>query len=58
MIKEIGSLYVKGPDWNEYIFNVNTRWGRKILSITYTNDVCVPEAKEDRNLHVGEVNVG
>lgn len=51
----IGETLVDGPDWKEYSFKINSDGGIRVLSVTFVNDFC--DAKEDRNLFIGEARV-
>ncbi|MGA2775292.1 MAG: carbohydrate-binding domain-containing protein [Candidatus Omnitrophota bacterium] len=53
--EEIGEIFVESPEWKEYVFQVDTKGGGKVLSVTFANDG--GNAKEDRNLYLGDVSI-
>lgn len=55
--KEVGEMLVDSTEWKEYVFNINTNGGIKVLSITFENDGGNWTKKEDRNLYIGKAEV-
>ncbi len=55
--KEIGETFVANDDWQDYKFSVKTDGGLKILSVSFVNDIYMPDKEEDRNLLVGDVAI-
>ena len=53
----IGEMFVDSTDWKEYLFDVDTDGGMKVLSVTFANDGGNEKKGEDRNLYVGKVRV-
>ncbi|MFA5410657.1 MAG: carbohydrate-binding domain-containing protein [Candidatus Omnitrophota bacterium] len=55
--EEIGETFVENAEWKEYIFDIDTKGGVKVLNITFSNDGSNPANNEDRNLYLGEVKI-
>ncbi|MDD3905695.1 MAG: carbohydrate-binding domain-containing protein [Candidatus Omnitrophica bacterium] len=53
--KKTGAAYVDSSGYKEYVFDVNTNGGVKILGVTFTNDD--GNNKEDRNLFIGDARI-
>lgn len=55
----IGEIFVDNADWKDYVINVNTNGGLKVLSVTFVNDGGGTRngVKEDRNLFLGNVSI-
>ncbi len=53
----IGSVAVNNYAWKEYVFNIHTTGGRKLLSIIYVNDRVSKDTGEDMDLYIGEARV-
>ena len=54
--EEIGETFVESPEWEEYIFKIDTDGKIKVLSVTFPNDAGNGK-EEDRNLYVGKIAV-
>jgi len=53
----IGEMFVNSNEYDGYTFDVSTKKGLKVLSVTFLNDFYDEESGEDRNLSIGEARI-
>jgi len=53
----IGKTVLNKEEWTTLVFTPEISKGRHSLSVEYTNDIHEPKLKQDRNVHLGDLEI-